>query len=87
MVNSLLNSGSLVNNRSFIFDMRLIKKVNVSTYIFLKKKKKQEWAYQSVAVSVNLFLERSTIFGVACGVNFFDLSGLRANLENESKLR
>jgi hypothetical protein len=36
--------------------------------------------YQTVAVLVNLILEYSTIFGVAC-VNFFNLSSRRVNLE------
>ena len=82
VVNSLLNSGALVNNRSLMWDMRLIKKLIVSTY-YIKKNE----TYQSVAVPVNLFLKCSTIFGVACGVNFFDLSSPRANLKKENKLR
>ena len=78
MVDSLVNGGSFVDDRSFLFSMRLN---FVTLPVSSKKFIKTVYPYQTVGVLENLLLEYSTIFGLV-GVNFFDMS-YRVNLEEK----
>ena len=79
MMDSFINSGSFVNDLSFLWDMVLINKKNYSsiTIFFFQSKV----PYHSVAVLVNLFFKYCTMIGIACAVNFFDVSNRLARLE------